>query len=63
MNYRIIKCSSCGKAIGRYPVFSHKYDEEDTGSPEYNENYGGDIEGESYCFNCFAGSSFLIKED
>ena len=43
-------------------MFSHKYDEEDTGNPEYNENYGGDIEGEGYCFNCFADFSFLVKE-
>jgi hypothetical protein len=62
MTRRIIKCASCGEVIGNYLVFSHKYDDEDTGSSEYNENYGGDIEGEHYCFNCFADSSFSIKE-
>jgi DNA-directed RNA polymerase subunit N (RpoN/RPB10) len=54
MNYRIIKCTSCGEVIGRYPVYSHKLDEEDTGDPEYNENYGGDIEGDGYCSDCYS---------
>lgn len=53
MNYRIIECASCGEEIGRYPVFSHRYDEEDTGDPEYDENYGGEVEEEDYCANCY----------
>lgn len=53
MNYRSIQCVLCGKIIGRYPVFSHSHDEEDTGDAEYHDNYGGKAEGENYCFACY----------
>jgi hypothetical protein len=61
MNYRIIKCVSCGEEVGRYPVFSHAHDEQDTGDAEYNENYGGKIEGGDYCFHCY--HAILNKND
>jgi hypothetical protein len=53
MNHRIIRCVSCGEVVGRYPVFSHAHDEEDTGDAEYNEDYGGKINGDVYCIGCF----------
>jgi hypothetical protein len=53
MQKRIIGCASCGRVIGYYPVFSHRYDEEDTGCAEYNEDYGGGIEGDYYCIHCY----------
>jgi hypothetical protein len=61
MRYRIIKCDSCDEEIGRYPIFSHAHDEQDTGDAEYNENYGGKIEEDDYCCDCY--HAILNKND
>jgi hypothetical protein len=56
-----ITCTACEETIGSYPVFSHANDEQDTGDAEYNENYGGKIEGDDYCFDCY--HAILNKND
>jgi hypothetical protein len=63
MNKRIIPCNTCGKEIGYYPVFSHRYDEEDSGEAQYNEDYGGEIEGDDYCIDCYPDAIRKLDEE
>jgi hypothetical protein len=61
MNYRTIWCE-CGEIIGHYPVFSHQYDEQDTGAAEYNGMYGGTVDGYDYCVNCYDRAVHEMRE-
>ncbi len=63
MQYRMIHCTNCNQIIGRYQIFSHAFDEIDTGDAEFNEEYGGTFEAEDYCVNCFPEHSVCIEND
>jgi hypothetical protein len=58
---RELRCARCGVEIGSYPVFS-SYEDEDTGEPEFSEEYGGVIDEEDYCCDCFEGLSVAVLE-
>jgi hypothetical protein len=49
--------------VGRYPVFSHEHDEEDTGIPEYSENYDGKVNGDDYCVDCYPDVLSELEEE
>jgi hypothetical protein len=34
----MIHCTNCNQIIGRYQIFSHAFDEIDTGDAEFNED-------------------------
>jgi hypothetical protein len=57
MIHQIKRCVSCGKTIGHYSIFSHAHDEADSGDAEYNNEYGGKIEGEDYCIDCYSAAN------
>lgn len=49
---RIIKCASCGIKVG----VVHEYDYGDCRTnycDDFNSYYGGEIDGESYCNDCY----------
>jgi hypothetical protein len=51
-----ITCARCGTVVGSVKdyLYGGPYGDDriDYGDPEYNEDYGGDIDGASYCDNC-----------
>ncbi len=63
MQYRMIHCTTCYQVIGKYQVFSHALDEIDTGDAEYNEEYGGTLDGEDYCVDCFPDLPVCTEDD
>jgi hypothetical protein len=45
----VIQCAECGADIGFYET----YDDGDTGDAEWEENYGGEIDGGDFCIDCY----------
>jgi hypothetical protein len=62
-----IRCARCGRVIGSYReiVYGGEYGDDycDYGEPEWEENYGGDFDGDSYCEDCYGGLEDAGEED
>ena len=48
----LIKCASCGEIIGVAREHELYTGNTDYGDPEYNEMYGGEVDGEDPCVDC-----------